>query len=405
MRKIFVFAWVTLMSLIGLSVAAQDAVVTNTPILLGQPIDVTVTATDEAGVISYDLTLAEAAFVNISVRTQDATDPAFRLLDSVGRELIVINDNPASAIAVDPKDAVYDNTLLLAGTYRLDVTRVDSDLVGTGAVKVLVESAPATGIGVGKISTLDLTLNAGETLQVPLALEQGEIISIAALGMSPELDLRLNLRDSSNVRVATNDDNETFDLFLVATDPRLYNFFVPETQTYTLVVRPFSSNLSGDVRLVVQRHGRLTGEQTSEFLTGALENRQRTTLTAQFQAGEIIRLTARASTESLDPEILFINPRSIILGGNDDHNTAETDLGRFDARLDRQLIEETGTYEIDVTSVSGGGDFELEITHLGVFTPATEPIVLDPASVLQVVPAPRPTEVSPEVTAEPTSSQ
>lgn len=401
MRKIFILSLLAALSLIGLSVAAQETAPENTPILLGQPITVTVTDTDEAGVVSYDLTLARPTFVTIAVRTQDTTDPAFRLIDSAGRELVVINDNPASVAALDPKDAVYDNTLLLAGTYQLDVTRVDVDLAGSGALTVLVEeSTEGDAIGIGQISTLDLTLEAGEILRVPVSLTEGEIVSFAAMGLESGLDLRLALRDENETRVQVNDDNETFDLFLVSFDPRIYKFFVPETQTYTLIIRPFSSNLTGDVRLVVQRHGQVVGTPASEFLTGSLENRQRTTLTTEFQAGEVIQLTARGNSASLDPEILLVSPQSIIVAGNDDHSTDATDLGRFDARLDRLVIDETGTYEIDVTSVSGRGDFELEVRRLGVFQPATEPIALDAGVV--IVATPKPTEVSPESTAEPT---
>ncbi len=409
MRRILALALTVLVGLISLNVAAQDATAVpeaqpNTPILLGQLLTATTTNIGDAGVVSFDLTLANATYITISARTHDSTDPAFRLTDPFGRELIVINDNPVSSAAIDPKDAVYDNTMLLAGTYRLDIARVDEDLLGSGVIDVLVEEGAGDILGIGKISVLDLTVGLGETLRVPLTLEKGEIVSMAAMGLTDGFDLRLNLRDASDVRVATNDDNETFDLFLGTTDPRIHKFIVPESQTYTLVVRPFSSNLSGDIRLVIQRHGRLAGEQTSDFLLGALENRQRTALTVNFERGEIIRLTTRADSLSLDPEILLLDPESIVVTSNDDHGTAATDLGRFDARVDQLVIEKSGTYELDVTSVSGRGDFEVEVTRLGVFSPATEPIVIDPASVISATPEPRPTEVSPEVTAEPTAS-
>lgn len=411
MRKFILPVLLLVMCAIGLSAVAQDATpvpeptaIPTTPILLGQPINVTVTQPVEAGLVRYELTLASPTFVTITIRTTDATNPAFRLIDPYGRELIIIDDNPASIAAIDPKDAVYDNTLLLEGTYLLDVVRVDDAVEGTGALTVLVEEAQPEMIGIGQISVYDVSFAEGESIQVPVLLEQGDVVSFAALGVSEGLDLRLNLRDANGVRVLTNDDNSTFDLFLATTDPRIYKFIVPETQTYTLIARPFSGALSGDVRLVVQRHGRIVGEAASDYLMGSLENRERTALTVDLQANEVVRLTARANSESLDTEITLLDPQSIILGVNDDHSTDATDLGRFDARLDNLFINASGTYEIDVTSVSGRGEFEVEVTRLGVFEPATEPLVIDPATIILATPEPSPTEASPEVTAEPTAS-
>jgi len=409
MRKILILSLTVLVGLMSLSAAAQDATATpepalNAPILLGQPVTATPLSVGDVGVVSFDLTLANATFVTISARTSDSTDPAFRLIDPFGRELVVINDNPASTAAIDPKDAVYDNTLLLAGTYRLDIARVDEDLLGSGAIVALVEEAPGDILGVGQISTYALTIGVDEALRVPLTLEKGEIVSMAAMGLGEGFDLRLNLRDAADVRVETNDDNETFDLFLGTTDPRIFKFIVPETQTYTLIVRPFSANLSGDVILVIQSHGRLVGEQTSDFLLGEIENRQRVALSVDFERGQVVRLTARANSLSLDPEILLLDSDSYVITTNDDHGSAAVDLGRFDSRVDELVIEKSGTYELDVTSVSGRGEFEVEVTRLGVFQAATAPIVIDPASIINATPAPIPTEAAPEVTAEPTAS-
>ena len=137
---------------------------------------------------------------------------------------------------------------------------------------------------------------------------------------------------------------------------------------------------------------------------GEIENRQRVPLNIDFERGQVIRLTARANSLSLDPEILLLDSESYIVTSNDDHGSAAVDLGRFDARVDELVIEKSGTYELDVTSVSGRGEFEVEVTRLGVFQAATEPIVIDPASIINATPAPIPTEAAPEVTAEPTAS-
>lgn len=399
MRIYLAIFLVLVLGVSGTGVSAQSQ------LTLGEPATATVTVPDIAGLIPFTFTLDEPQYVSIVVRTQDETDPAFRLSDAFGRNLIVINDNPSSPLVRDPKDAVYDNTLLLSGTYLLEVGRVDPDLVGSGELEVVVLAGEGDALGIGALSSLDLTVAANEGIVVPLSLERGDIVSIAAVALNPDLDLRLILRTPDGQEVTRNEDNETQDLFVSLADPRIYQFSVPETETYLLTVRPFGTTASGDLVLITQRHGRIAGEATREFLTGATLDRQRTTLNVDFEAGEAVRLTARALDAGLDPELTVLDPDSIIIGYNDDHVGSGEDLGFLDARIERLFINTSGTYEMNVTSVSGAGQYEVEVERLGRFEPLDEPLVLD-ASQITRIPLSDPEalpEVTPEVTAEPGS--
>ncbi|MCU0465265.1 MAG: hypothetical protein MUF38_11945 [Anaerolineae bacterium] len=399
MRTYLAIFLLLLLAVSGTGVSAQ------TTLVLGEPATATVTVPDIAGLVPFTFTLDELQYVSIVVRTQDETDPAFRLSDAFGRNLIVINDNPNSSLVRDPKDAAYDDTLLLPGTYLLEVGRVDAELVGSGELEVLVQAGEGDALGIGATSTLDLSMAANEGIVIPLMLERGDIVSIAAVALNPDLDLRLILRTSDGQEVTRNEDNETQDLFVSLADPRIYQFSVPESETYLLTVRPFGTTASGDFILFTQRHGRLAGEATREFLTGAALDRQRTTLNVDFEAGESVRLTARAVDAGLDPELTLLDPNSVIIGYNDDHVSGGEDLEFLDSRIDRVFIEETGTYEINVTSVSGAGQYEVEVERLGRFEPLDEPLVLDAAQMTRVpLSAPETSpEATPEVTAEPGS--
>lgn len=367
-------------------------------ITVGGTLSVVVMGEGPDAAVPVTLELAEPAVVTLLATSSDGTDPVFLARDNYGRDLITINDNPASAVVVNPLDAALDNTLLIAGKYTFLVGRNGPD--GGGAIDFSVFPGTEGVIGIGQIQLIDGAIGVNERFQQPIDLQEGELVSLAAIGLGTDFDLRMNLRnDATDERIAANDDNETFDIFLTDLDPRIYQFRVPATGTYSVFVRAFSANQSGEFKLVVQRHGILSGEPSVDVITGESENRARNVFAVDFQAGEIVRITARATNDSLDPEIDLLTPNSIFIASNDDHGTEATDLGRFDARIERIVIEESGTYELDINSVSGRGGFEVEIERLGVFTRADFPPVPEGTS---LVVTPEPTIV-PEVTAEPSS--
>jgi predicted nucleic acid-binding Zn-ribbon protein len=244
-------------------------------------------------------------------------------------------------------------------------------------------------------------LGANERYEQPVQLEEGALVSFGAMGHSAEFDLRLSLRAPDGAILARNDDNETFDIFLSDFDPRIYQFRAPATGEYRLLVRAFNAEQSGDFDIVIQHHGVLSGELSTEVLTGESAARARNVFSVDFEAGEIVRITARALNASLDPEIDLLTPDLIYVATNDDHGTDATDIGRFDARIEQIVIEQSGTYELDINSVSGSGPFEVVIERQGRFTTGSFTPVAEGTGII-VTPAPT---IVPEVTAEPTSNE
>lgn len=365
---------------------------------VGDSITVNVPGEGPDGAVVVTLTVDEAAPVTIAAISADDTDPVFLVRDSFGRDLVTINDNPASEAAVGELDAVLDDTLLIPGEYTILIGR--NSMAGSGDITFSVTPGRSGVIGVGEFQFIPVTLNADERYEQPITLQEGALVSIGAMSHNIELDLRLNLRGPDGTVLARNDDNETLDIFLSDFDPRIYQFRAPEAGEYLITARPFSADQTGTFDLVIQHHGVLAGDTRTEVLTGDTVARARNVFEVEFEAGEIVRITARALNASLDPEIDLLTPDLIYVATNDDHGTEATDLGRFDARIEQIVIEESGVYELDVNSVSGSGPFEVVIERQGRFTaggftpvPANTGIVLTPA----------PT-IAPEVTAEPTSN-
>ncbi|MBK8135307.1 MAG: hypothetical protein KA401_00910 [Anaerolineae bacterium] len=399
MKRIFRIATVLGFAAFTGAVALSSPLQQGQTLTVGETISVIVLGEGPDMAVPVTLEVTEPTVVTLLATASDDTDPVFLARDQYGRDLITINDNPASSVAVNPLDAALDNTLLIAGTYTILVGRNGTS--GSGAVDFSVFAGTQSVIGIGQIQLLDAAIAVNERYEQPIDLQEGEIVSFAAIGLGDEFDLRMSLRNTaSGERLIANDDNETFDIFLTDLDPRIYQFRVPASGNYTVLVRAFSANQTGEFKLVIQRHGILSGEARIDVITGESENRARNILPVEFEAGEIVRITARALNESLDPEIDLLTPNLIFVASNDDHGTEATDLGRFDARIERIVIEDAGTYELDVNSVSGRGAFEVTIERLGVFTVADFPLVeAGTGSVF----LPEPTLV-PEVTAEPTSS-
>lgn len=398
MRKLSLL--VTMAGLVLLMISASAAPLQQLTVDVGGSVTVTVDGEGPAAAVSVVLTIHEPTVVTLLATSADDTDPVIRLIDAYEREIITVDNNPSSEVAVKPSDAAFDNTMLIAGQYLVLVGR--SGQAGSGEITLSVLPGKPDVIGIGSVQIIDGTLAPFERYQLPMPLEAGEVISIAAIGKAPEVDLRLTLRNPAGEIIARNDDNDTFDLFLSDLDPRLYHVTIGEAGVYTLLVRPFNDHETGSFALVIQRHGKLIGEPSTETLTGASEVRGRNTFFADFEAGEIVRLTARALNSSLDPELEVLTPDSIYVAYNDDHGTEATDLDRYDARVERLIVEQTGAYEINVNSISGRGEFELVIERFGVFSAAVLPQI-DASMGQVVVVTPAPPAIPPEATAEPSN--
>lgn len=364
-------------SLVGL-VAAQDEE-TPTPIpvpimtmSVGDSILVDVPASAGEAGIAISLEVDTASLLNIEVASTaaDGANPQFALLTNLGRELVVIDDNPGAATTANPTDAVYENLFLVPGTYILVVQRVDTQTVDT-QFEVSVETTEGVLPGLGFVDIIEGHLEPFTNYQLPVTFSAGDYVSIAAMGLDGSIDLQLRLLDETGEVQMENDDNETAtDLLLDFIDPKLEQVIVPADGTYTIEVGGYSPEETGPFQLIVTRFGTLDeSAATTETFTGDSLYRGRNTFTFEAEAGEVISLIARAvEGSSMDPEIQLLDPDLVYVASNDDHQTERADMAEFDSLVTSVILQKSGTYTLDINSIGGKGAFEVALERLGKFT-------------------------------------
>ena len=118
-----------------------------------------------------------------------------------------------------------------------------------------------------------------------------------------------------------------------------------------------------------------------------------TDLTYVGAAGETISVTARSLEESgtIDTTLELLSPTGTRLNFNDDHGTDRANLAPFDSALEDVTLPSAGNYIIRVTTFSGAGAGNVEVTVESDTAPAQLPTAVPPVG----------TPVGPDVTVTP----
>lgn len=345
------------------------------------------------GAVQVSFTLETAQFINIIARSVDGvTNPRIILFSASERLMAFSDDFIAARDDLNDVDAMIDDVFLIPGSYSVRV----EGLGGDGRVNLSTEPAQGGVLGTGQMTTLTREIGAGQSYVLPLTLSQNELVSIMAISSSATLDPRLRLRNPAGELIARNDDSDSFDPILDVTDSKIEYLVVPATDTYELEVRGFSKTDAGVFTLVIFRYGTLEPvAEPQQVLTGIIRQRQRLSFPLELAAGEVISVTARAARSQIDPLAALLDPDKIIVVSNDDHNTQATDVTQFDARFTGYVTQTSGTYTLDLESVSGRGAYEVVIRRAGKVNPDQVGAPIDPDAGGIVTPAP-----SPEATAE-----
>lgn len=403
-----IFLLTILLFALNIAGSAQRAPV---PINVGDILEVEVmpstaeSAFENGTPVIFELT--EPTYITLIARALEndpITDPVFTLLEE-NRELITVPANPYATIARQPNDAILEDNLLMPGRYTLLLSRADEE--GSGIVEVGVLQGNADFLGMGDITVIDSKIDEFERFLLTVPFQAGEIVSLAAVSPDSEnIDLRIAVRDSEGNTVANNDDHDTLEIFLGDFDPKIDRWNVLKDDEYRILVRGFNPTDAGPFDLYITRYGLLdTTNAGIEQWTLETRDRERHTFEFEGSRGELVNITARAIEDSfVDPQITIVSPESIIVAENDDHSTDNADLDTFDASLQRIMLEEDGTFILEVTSVSGSGSVEVTFERLGIFEAREFPEIDRTRVEIQTIePDTGNEEIAPEVTAEPES--
>ena len=183
-----------------------------------------------------------------------------------------------------------------------------------------------------------------------IEVNAGDVYTLTVRAIDGDLDPQLYVYDWEDNLVAVNDDHGTIDRSIGQLDSRIQNLIFRETGTYEIEIHGYGDT-SGGFALVITpvATGAPTGSGIDEVTTGTLESEGSYTTTFEAQAGDYVSVAVRALSGDLDPAVTVYDPDGFVIAFNDDHQTLDSTLGQFDAKTQTLLIDQTGTYTIEVT--------------------------------------------------------
>lgn len=299
----------------------------------------------------------------------------------------------------------------------------------------VVAAAAQSGAQPFTAPTMQVTVPAGQTLDLLYAARDEEVFTLTAQG-GPSADATLEVLNADGVRLAFNDDHGSTNAALAPTDAVISDLLIPRGGALTLRVGVFGGG-GGAITLTMistadavlmggggesDTTASLTGAagQPSASLTeaagvltggagvsppaagvggGSLDMATELTEivprggdyvgTITAAAGEIITFTVRALDPSLDPKIEILDLAGAVLAANDDHGTSDDALDQLDSRISNFAFPAAGGYIVRVDGYGNTfGSFELTIDRSGVTGDAplvlTEPLVVTEGAVQTV---------------------
>lgn len=204
------------------------------------------------------------------------------------------------------------------------------------------------------------------------AAVSGDVVTIIARTLEPDNGERearnvvVDVLDESGVRLAYNDNHFLDNDDLLPTDAAIEKLILPESGTYTIRVNTYGGIFLGEVEVTLLEadlyEAAITESDGLLTITALLPAHQRYTYMFEVAVGDVLQITARDTSGTLDPVLRLVDDSGALIAFNDDHGTASTELDVFDAMLRDVMIEAGGRYTVIVGDFLGrAGAFELEI--------------------------------------------
>lgn len=371
-------------------VSGGDTITGNTP----QP--VTLSASGPA-----DLTYTGAAGETITVIARSleesgTIDTTLEVLSPAGIRLAFNDDHGSDLPDLAPFDsAIQDLVLPDAGDYTVRVTTFTGAGEGNVEVTVLSDMAPApqptisptesgpaataTPVDViltGETDTVSGVVPAGSSFTYNFNGRPNQVTTITVIAGTPgDLDPKVALIGPDGAVLAENDDHTDADPELSNLDSRISDFVLPTEGRYSVVVSGFA-NTSGPFDLTIRRA--VEGGESivtpvapvetpvagsdEQVIDGEVRSGETFTYDLQANAGDVYTIVVRGDGD-FDSRIIVSDPEGFVVAENDDHGSGDPTLDTFDSKIDSLIVQESGTYTIEVTDYSGDrGTFELGIT-------------------------------------------
>lgn len=317
----------------------------------------------------------EVTTITAIAGTTGDLDPRVALIGPDGAVLAENDDHTDADSNLGSLDSRISGFILPAnGTYSIIVSGFANT---SGAFVLTVERAVEGGLSIvtpvapvstptasGEEQVIAAQIRANDTYTYELQGNAGDVYSIVVRGQG-NLDPRLIISDPDGFVIAENDDHRSSDRSLNPLDSKIDSIILQETGTYTLEVTDYSGNAgSFELAITLLMTGAPLGPGVDDVSLGQTTQNEVYTMTVDLNAGDFVTVTIRTVSGDLDPVVSLLGPSGSLVAENDDHTDFDSTLGRYDSRIQRMLISETGTYTIEVTGYSGSGTFTVTLNTL-----------------------------------------
>lgn len=212
--------------------------------------------------------------------------------------------------------------------------------------------------------TLKIHLSADAPVQLLYTADEAQTITVSAQAIESDNspDVVLWIVDNDNHLLAYNDN------FGDSSNPRIENLSVDKGDYY-IYVDSFNGVSEGDVDVLVKNGNRfneqIVSTETGVEIYATLPEAALYRYQIELKAEEVLTLTAKDMSGTLDPYLRILDERGNAVAVNDDHSGEDTSLDIFDARITNWTVPEHALYTIELRDFLGrSGEFELKIEGL-----------------------------------------
>ena len=198
--------------------------------------------------------------------------------------------------------------------------------------------------------------------------ERGQTVIITARDVSDgdAVDVVLEVLMPDGHRLRFNDDHMGGDAALAQTDSRI-KARLPQTGDYEVRVNSYGGIFEGEVEVLLRIVDLfaveiIRDEDAITVFTLTLPRHIAYQREVMLDAGDVVTITARDVSGTLDPLLRLLDADGEIIAHNDDHDTAATALDVFDAQITTFTVDTSGTVVLEVLDFLGrSGQIELTI--------------------------------------------